>query len=87
MSFAISFIATRSILEPRTLERFIAISMTLPALQKLKDVESFSTMFLNYELLAHRWVRYGYIYPYAEALAGLLMMAMGIWMPVRLLLT
>ena len=35
----------------------------------------FSTMFLNYDLLARRWVRYGYIYPFAEALAGVLMIA------------
>lgn len=28
---------------------------------------------LSYDLLARRWVPYSYIYPYAEALAGLLM--------------
>ncbi len=32
-------------------------------------------MFLNYDLLAKRWVRYGYIYPFAEAGAGILMIA------------
>ncbi len=32
-------------------------------------------MFLNYDLLAQRHVRYGYVYPYAETLAGLLMVA------------
>ena len=32
-------------------------------------------MFLNYDLLAQRWVRYGYVYPFAEALAGILMVA------------
>lgn len=53
----------------------MAISMTLLALQKLQDVESFSTMFLNYDLLARRWVGYGYLYPYGEALAGILMIA------------
>jgi len=37
--------------------------MVLLGLQKLKDIESFSTMFLNYDLLAKRWVRYGYVYP------------------------
>lgn len=42
---------------------------------KLRDVESFSTMFLNYDLLARRWVPYSYIYPYAETGAGLLMIA------------
>ncbi|MCE6957917.1 glutaredoxin [Cereibacter sphaeroides] len=56
-------------------EWFIAFSMVVLALLKLQDVESFSTMFLNYDLLARRWVPYGTIYPYAEALAGLLMIA------------
>jgi glutaredoxin len=54
---------------------FIATSMMLLALQKLKDVESFSTMFLNYDLLARKWVPYSYIYPFAELIAGFLMLA------------
>ncbi|MBC54250.1 MAG: glutaredoxin [Gammaproteobacteria bacterium] len=54
-------------------EWFIALSMIVLALLKLQDVESFQTMFLNYDLLAKRWVPYGYVYPYAEGLAGLLM--------------
>jgi hypothetical protein len=56
-------------------EWFIAFSMSVLALLKLQNVESFSTMFLNYDLLARRWVRYAYIYPFAEALAGVLMIA------------
>ena len=58
-----------------TIPRFISIAMVLLALQKLQDVESFSTMFLNYDVLASKWVPYGYIYPYAELIAGLLMLA------------
>ena len=45
------------------------------AVQKLQNVESFSTMFLNYDLLAQRWVPYGKLYPFGEALAGILMTA------------
>lgn len=56
-----------------TLERFIAISMAILALLKLQDIERFATMFLNYDLLARKWVPYGRIYPFAEALAGVLM--------------
>ncbi len=59
----------------RAAEWFVSLTMTLLAVQKLQDVESFSTMFLNYDLLARRWVRYGKIYPFAEALAGILMTA------------
>jgi glutaredoxin len=58
-----------------TIPRFISIAMVLLALLKLQDVESFSTMFLNYDVLARQWVPYGYIYPYAELTAGLLMLA------------
>ena len=55
------------------LPKFVAVSMCLLALQKLQDVETFSTMFLNYDLLARRWVRYGYLYPFGEGVAGVLM--------------
>ena len=54
---------------------FIAFSMVVLALLKLQNVETFSTMFLNYDLLAKRWVPYSYIYPFAEGLAGILMIA------------
>ena len=56
-------------------EWFIAFSMVVLALLKLQNVEGFATMFLNYDLLARRWVPYSYIYPYAEGFAGLLMVA------------
>lgn len=64
-----------TILTVQSLQWFISLSMTVLAIQKLQDVEQFSTMFLNYDLLAKRWVPYGKIYPYGEALAGILMTA------------
>ena len=75
MGLAVSWAATGTLLSARMPEYFIAISMCLLGLQKLKDIESFSTMFLNYDLLAQRHVRYGYVYPYAETIAGILMLA------------
>lgn len=54
---------------------FIATAMCLLAMLKLQDVEAFSTMFLNYDLLAQRWPPYGYVYPFAELGAGVLMLA------------
>lgn len=54
---------------------FVAFSMCVLAILKLRDVESFSSMFLGYDLLARRWPPYAYLYPYAEALAGVLMIA------------
>jgi glutaredoxin len=75
MALAVSWWAYESVLTIRAVEWFAAIAMSLLAVQKLQDVESFSTMFLNYDLLARRWVRYGYLYPFGEALAGVLMIA------------
>ena len=75
MALGLSWAMFDSILTLRAAEWFIAISMCFLAVQKLQDVESFSTMFLNYDLLARRWVRYGYLYPFGEALAGILMVA------------
>ncbi|WP_416139836.1 MauE/DoxX family redox-associated membrane protein [Halomonas sp. HK25] len=75
LGLAVSWTATGTLLSARMPEYFVAIAMVLLGLQKLKDVERFSTMFLNYDLLAQRHVRYGYLYPYAETLAGILMLA------------
>lgn len=87
MGVAVSWTATGALLSIRLPEYFVAIAMCLLGLQKLKDVESFSTMFLNYDLLAQRYVRYGYVYPYAETIAGILMLAGAlIWLAAPLAL-
>jgi len=75
LALAFAWFALPSVFAWQTLGWFISISMVLLGLQKLKDIESFSTMFLNYDLLAKRWVRYGYVYPFVETGAGLLMTA------------
>jgi glutaredoxin len=75
MALALSHAAYGTPFTVRAAEWFIGLSMCVLALLKLQDVESFSTMFLNYDLLAKRWIPYGYLYPFAEALAGVLMVA------------
>ena len=75
MAVAVTWVGLGTVIAGRTVEWFISISMVLLGLQKLQDVERFATMFLNYDLLAQRWVRYGYVYPFVETGAGLLMMA------------
>ncbi len=88
-TLAASYAAFGTAFTVRAAEWFIAFSMVALAMLKLQNVETFSTMFLNYDLLAKRWVRYGYIYPYAEALAGILMVAGALnWIsvPVALLI-
>lgn len=75
MAFAAAWATTGAILSVRTVEWFVAFAMSLLAMLKLQDLETFSTMFLNYDLLARRWVPYGYVYPFAELGAGVLMIA------------
>lgn len=75
MGGAVSWLSLGMLDPGRWLGTTIPIAMCLLAVQKLRDVESFSTMFLNYDLLGRRWVRYAYLYPFGEALAGILMLA------------
>jgi len=75
IGLAVSWVANGTLVAARMPEYVVATAMVLLGLQKLQDVESFSTMFLNYDLLAQRYVPYSYVYPYAETLAGVLMLA------------
>ncbi|WP_375271931.1 MauE/DoxX family redox-associated membrane protein [Sphingomonas sp.] len=75
LGLAVSFAALGTPWTWSALRWFGSFSMAVLALLKLQDVEKFSTMFLNYDLLARRWVRYGYVYPFAEGAAGVLMAA------------
>ena len=84
MTVALAAGSMMPLLSGRAVEALVAFAMCLLALQKLRDIESFSTMFLNYDLLARRWVWYGYIYPVAEGLAGLFMLAALPWLAAPL---
>jgi glutaredoxin len=75
MALAASHAAFGSPFTVRAAEWFIAFSMVVLAIQKLRDVDSFATMFLGYDLAAQRWVPYAYLYPFAEFGAGVLMAA------------
>ena len=75
MAMAASFAITGNVFTIRAAEWFIGFSMVVLSLLKLQNIETFSTMFLNYDLLAKRWLPYSYIYPFAEGAAGVLMVA------------
>lgn len=75
MALALSHATYGTPLTVRAAEWFIGLAMCVLALLKLQDVERFSGMFLGYDLLAQRWVPYAYLYPFAEATAGVLMVA------------
>ncbi len=74
LAVAVTWIVHEVLFMPQTIAWFISIAMVLLGLQKLQDIETFATMFLNYDLLAQKWVRYGYVYPFIETTSGLMMM-------------
>ena len=87
MALATSFSVYGDAFTLRAAEWFISFSMIVLALLKLQDVDKFATMFLNYDLLAKRWVPYASIYPFAEGLAGVLMTAHAFnWLSIPLAL-
>jgi glutaredoxin len=87
MAAAAGYAVDGAVLTVRVAEWFVAFSMVVLALLKLQDVEKFATMFLNYDLLAKRWVPYATIYPFAEGAAGVLMVAGALdWLSIPLAL-
>jgi len=66
ISCAISYLVYSQPFTVKTFPWFIAVSMIILGIQKLQDIDRFSTMFISYDLLAQRDDRYGYVYPFAE---------------------
>jgi len=75
IALAVSWVARGDILTIRAVEWFVAVSMCVLAILKLQDLEGFSNRFITYDLLGQRVVRYAYVYPFAEAFAGIGMIA------------
>jgi glutaredoxin len=75
MALALSVAVHATPFTMQAAEWFIALSMCVLALLKLQDIGKFSSMFLNYDLLARRWVPYASLYPWLEGLAGVLMLS------------
>lgn len=66
---------------------FLGFATALLALQKLRDIEGFVNGFLGYDMLAQRVPRYARVYPWAEALVGLLMISgAAVWLMAPLAL-
>lgn len=87
MALATSYAVTGDPFTIRAAEWFVGFSMAVLALLKLQNIDGFATMFLNYDLLAKRWVPYATLYPFAELLAGILMIAGALtWLSVPVVL-
>ena len=75
MALAVSYATQGQALTVHAAQWFIAFTMCVLGMLKLRDIETFSTMFLGYDLLAQRWLPYARLYPFAEVGAGVLMIA------------
>ncbi len=75
MAVAVTYGSKSDFSVMKLVELFVAFSMCVLAILKLRDLYSFSNQFITYDLLAGRVVRYAYVYPFVEAGAGILMIA------------
>lgn len=78
IAMAISYLLSGNLLTVKTAELFVALSMCILAVMKLRDLESFTIMFLGYDVLARKNANYAYVYPFVEAAAGILMIVGGL---------
>ncbi|MFA3791389.1 MauE/DoxX family redox-associated membrane protein [Aliiglaciecola sp. SL4] len=75
LAIAMAYSSAMAIVSIQTLMLFVAFSMAILAVQKLRDLYSFSNSFITYDLLAMRVVPYAYVYPFLEAYVGIGMVA------------
>lgn len=54
---------------------FVGLSMAVLAIQKLRDLNSFTNQFITYDLLAMKYIPYARFYAFAEAYAGIGMLS------------
>ncbi|WP_395736213.1 glutaredoxin family protein [Prosthecobacter sp.] len=67
--------------------QFVAFSMCVLGILKLRDLQSFATGFVQYDLLARRYVPYAHAYAFIETLGGVLMLGnLLTWMVAPLVL-
>lgn len=59
----------------RVAELFIAFSMCALGIQKQQDLKGYATGFVQYDMLAQRYVPYAYVYALMEAGGGIFMIA------------
>jgi glutaredoxin/uncharacterized membrane protein YphA (DoxX/SURF4 family) len=75
MALTTSWAILGSLSAIRVAELFIAFSMCALGIQKLRDLKSYATGFVQYDLLAQRYVPYAYVYACIETVGGILMIA------------
>ncbi|MGV3661915.1 MAG: MauE/DoxX family redox-associated membrane protein [Prosthecobacter sp.] len=74
MAVAECWAALHALAPVRIAELFVAFSMCVLGILKLRDLQSFATGFVQYDLLAQRYVPYACVYAFIETLAGVFML-------------
>ncbi len=75
MALAESWAAHSPLISLRVAGQFVAFSMCVLGILKLRDLQSFATGFVQYDLLARRYVPYASVYAFIETLGGVFMLA------------
>ncbi|MDC9500340.1 MULTISPECIES: MauE/DoxX family redox-associated membrane protein [unclassified Pseudoalteromonas] len=75
LAFAFSYSTGFALFSMHTVMLFVALTMGVLAIQKLRDLYSFSNSFITYDLFAMKVVRYAYVYPFLEAFVSIGMIA------------
>lgn len=75
MALALAWNTYRELWVPQLFTWFAAIAMCGLAIQKLRDLTSFTNQFVTYDQLSMRYVPYAYAYPFLEGYAGVAMLA------------
>jgi glutaredoxin/uncharacterized membrane protein YphA (DoxX/SURF4 family) len=75
MAITTNWAASGALSAIRIAELFIAFSMCALGIQKLRDLQSYTNGFIQYDLLAQRYVPYASVYAYIETVGGILMIA------------
>jgi glutaredoxin/uncharacterized membrane protein YphA (DoxX/SURF4 family) len=73
MALSTCWLVNRTLILAPVLGLFVAFSMCVLGILKLRDLNSFATGFVQYDLIARHYVPYSYIYAIVETCAGVLM--------------
>jgi len=75
MAITVSWASLGTFSPMRIAELFVAFSMCVLGILKLQNLQSYASGFIQYDLLARRYVPYAYVYAFIEAFGGVLMIA------------
>jgi glutaredoxin/uncharacterized membrane protein YphA (DoxX/SURF4 family) len=75
MALTTSWVSLGALDPIRVIELFIAFTMCALGIQKIQDLQSYTNGFVQYDLLAQRYVPYAWVYAYIETVGGVLMIA------------